>query len=249
MEEKVFDRVEKKYLITRTTKRSLLSKIKKNLTKDKYHKSGVYNIYFDNDNFDLIAQSIDWENFKHKIRARSYEGYDRVFLEVKTKIRGEEENIGYKRRFMMTHEDFVKFINHEKTAEELANQSIEKATDQQIAREIDYLVTYFNLKPKILVIYNRESYKDNDGIRITFDERLKYRDKNLTLNPSKDDTMYFKDKRNVIMEIKANGALPLWLTKAMSELKIYPERFSKIGKIYQLINDKSINNKRKEQNV
>ena len=43
------------------------------------------------------------------------------------------------------------------------------------------------------------------------------------------------------MEVKANGALPLWLVKIMSELKIYPQRFSKIGKIYERI--------RKESNV
>ena len=249
MEEKVFDRIEKKYLITGAEKRALLSKVKKCLTKDKYHKSGVFNIYFDNDNFDLINQSIDWEDFKHKIRARSYEGYDRVFLEIKTKIRGEEENIGYKRRFMMTHDDFKKFINHEKTALELAGQSIERATDQQIAKEVDYLVSHFDLKPKILVIYNRESYKDDSGVRVTFDERLKYRDNNLSLNRSKSDTMYFKDNRNIIMEIKANGALPLWLTKVMSELKIYPVQFSKIGKIYELLNSKTANNNRKDTNV
>ena len=31
------------------------------------------------------------------------------------------------------------------------------------------------------------------------------------------------------MEIKAQGAMPLWLTEALSELKIYPVSFSKYG--------------------
>ena len=85
MEAQAFDRIEKKYLITKQAKKELLKTIKKHLKTDEYHKSEVYNIYFDNDNFDLIIQSIDRPTFKEKLRARSYGGYDRVFFEIKTK--------------------------------------------------------------------------------------------------------------------------------------------------------------------
>ena len=57
MDEKTFDRVEKKYLITSAQKKELLKVIKKNMKKDKFHKSGVFNIYFDNDNYDLLQTS------------------------------------------------------------------------------------------------------------------------------------------------------------------------------------------------
>lgn len=242
MDGKVFDRIEKKYLITAKDKRELLKLIKKNLQKDRYHKSEVMNLYFDNDDFDMIIQSIDWVDFKEKLRARSYGGYDRVFLEIKTKIYGEdEENIGYKRRVMITHDDFKELVEGKATAYELAKKSIETGNDLQIAKEVDYLISQFDLKPKILVMYERESYKDEAGLRITFDENLKYRTKNLSFVKGKRDKIYFKDRRNVIMEIKANGVIPLWLVNKMSELKIYPERFSKIGRIYERI--------RKEQNV
>ena len=111
----------------------------------------------------------------------------------------------------------------------------------QIAREVDYLIQKFDLKPKLLVMYNRESYRNDEGLRITFDEKLKYRDKNLSLSKAKHDKIYFKDKKNIIMEVKARGALPLWLVKVMSENKIYPEQFSKVGKIYEKV--------RKDKNV
>ena len=68
METKVFDRVEKKYLITSAQKKKLLKTIKKYMQPDGYHKSEVYNIYFDNDNYDLIIQSIDHPDFKEKLR-------------------------------------------------------------------------------------------------------------------------------------------------------------------------------------
>ena len=241
MEEKVFDRIEKKYLITKAQKKVLLKAINKNMKKDSYHRSEVLNIYFDNANYDLIIQSIDRPVFKEKLRARSYGGYDRVFLEIKTKLKGKEYNLGYKRRVMITYDDFEELVNRRKTLVELSKRAVETGNDLQIAKEVDYLMERFDLKPKILVLYNRESYKDNEGLRITFDENLKYRDKNLSFDKGKRDKIYFKDDHNIIMEVKAHGVMPLWLVKLMSEERIYPQQFSKIGKIYERL--------RKEQNV
>ena len=181
MNNKVFSRIEKKYLITKSDKKELLKVIKEHMQRDRYHKSEVLNLYFDTENYDLIIQSIDQPVFKHKLRARSYGGYDRVFLEIKTKIREQDANPGYKRRVMITHEDFSELVSRKITMAELASRSIETVNDLQIAKEIDYLLNHFDLKPKILVLYNRESYRDEAGLRITFDENIKYRNKNLSI--------------------------------------------------------------------
>ena len=241
MNDKVFDRIEKKYLIDKSQKTELLKSIQNNMHKDNYFHSDVMNIYFDNENYDLIIQSIDRPVFKEKLRARSYGGYNRAFIEIKTKIKGSENNIGYKRRVMITHDDYKELISHRTTLEELAKRSIETSNDLQIAREADYLINYFNLEPKIFISYDRESYKNDENLRITFDENLKYRTKNLVFKKEKRDKIYFKKEPNIIMEIKADGVIPLWLVKKMSELHIYPQQFSKIGKVYTNI--------RKEQNV
>lgn len=233
---KVFDRIEKKYLVTTKERLELLKFIKKKMVKDQYHKTEVLNIYFDNDNYDMISESIDWVDFKYKMRARSYGGYDRVFLEIKTKVYGEdEENYGYKRRVMITKKDFEKLVSGEATATELASKVIETRNDLQIAKEVDYLISHFQLKPKILVTYHRESYRDDGGLRITFDTNIKYRTNNLCFSKEKHDKIYFEDRKTGIMEIKVSNEIPLWLVKKMSEMKIYPQRFSKIGKIYERI--------------
>lgn len=241
MEAKVFDRVEKKYLITAANKKAFLKLIKENMRKDGYFRSEVLNLYFDTDNYDLIIQSIDQPPFKEKLRARSYGGYDRVFLEIKTKMRGCDYNVGYKRRVMVTHKDFEDFVAGKASMAELSQKVVETKNDLQIAREVDYLMKQFDLKPKILVMYDRESYKGDDGLRITFDENLTYRTKKLSLVKGKRDKIYFKDKRNIIMEVKAHGVLPLWLVRAMSDNKVFPQQFSKVGKIYEKI--------RKEEDV
>lgn len=240
-DKKLFDRIEKKYLITEKEQAVLLEAIKDNMVKDHYFESGVFNIYFDNDNFDLIIQSNDHPIFKEKFRARSYEGYDKVFLEIKTKLREDEVNIGYKRRILINQKDYEEFVKHKATALELSKREIEKRVDLQIAREIDYFIEHFDLKPKILVYYNRESYLGENNLRITFDTNLKYRTRDLKFTKKPRDKSYFKTEKNIIMEVKAGGALPLWFVRTLSAEHIFPQRFSKIGLIYEKI--------RKEQNV
>jgi hypothetical protein len=133
MDEKIFNRVEKKYLITKAQKNLIVKELKEHTLKDKYFKSGVFNIYFDTDNCDLIIQSIDHPVFKEKLRARSYEGYDKVFFEIKTKILGPEENVGYKLRVLVTHQDYDDLISGRTNMLELANRNIEKASDFSLA--------------------------------------------------------------------------------------------------------------------
>ena len=241
MDERTFDRIEKKYIIDQEQKDQILRVISRKMKHDKYHKSRVLNIYFDTDNYDLIIKSIEKPEFKEKLRARSYGGFDKVFLEIKTKTKGKEANVGYKRLVLITHEDYNKLVAGKKTMLELAKQKIEEGNDLQIANEVDYLIKYFDLKPKILVYYDRISYKGENELRITFDENLKYRNKNLKFTRSAKDNHYFNNEKKIIREIKANGVIPLWLAKALSSAKAYPMSFSKIGKIYERL--------RKENNV
>ena len=255
MDKKIFNRVEKKYVIDKDNYNALMKKIEKKMDKDGYFCSEVYNIYFDTPNYDLIIQSIDQPLFKEKLRARSYGGYDKVFLEIKTKIRGrayrddflededgnKESNLGFKRRVLITKQDYKALIKGTSTVEKLAKRDIETGSDIQIAREVDYMIKHFGLKPKILVYYNRESYVNKDDLRITFDTDLKYRTKSLNFTKKSKDQTFFKTEKNIIMEIKAGGAMPLWLVKTLSAEHIYPQQFSKIGKIYTTL--------RKEKNV
>ena len=241
MDEKTFERVEKKYLLTKNEADRLANIIRFYMREDNYFKSKVFNLYYDTPNYDLIIKSIDNPMFKEKLRARSYGGYNKVFLEIKTKLRGKEFNVGHKRRVLMTKSDYRKFTNHKKTAEDIVLKTSAGKHDLQIAREVDHLMQNFNLEPKILVYYDRESYVGANSLRITFDSNLHYRDQDLKFVRRKKDPAFFNSEKCIIMEVKAHGVLPLWLSRALSESKIFPARFSKIGKVYEAL--------RKEQNV
>ena len=222
MNNNIFRRVEQKYLITKDQYTKLFKNIDKYIEPNEFSKSTVCNIYFDNDNNELIINSISKPVYKLKVRLRSYgiPGLDdEVFLEVKTKFK---EIVG-KRRKKMSLKEFNDY---------LINGVYDK--NNQIMREIDYFFKAFNLKPSYFVGYDRKSFQEinNPNLRITIDANLRSRTEDLALE-SGDKGKYYFDEERYIMEIKTLGSIPLWLIKNLSELGIYPVSFSKIGSIYK----------------
>lgn len=221
MNEFIFRRVEQKYLITDKQYKELIKKISKYIEHDEYYESKICSLYFDNKNNDLLINSLEKPIFKEKIRLRSYEipkKNSNVYLEIKEKYQG---TVG-KRRSKLKLDDYYKFINHELECK------------SQIMKEIKYYFDLYDLEPFVFVGYDRLCYReiDNHNLRITFDTNLRYRFDDLRLELGDNGKKFFKDKM-FIMEIKTLDAMPLWLASTLSELKIYPTSFSKVGSIFQ----------------
>lgn len=219
-----FQRVEQKYVLTEEEYESLFPKIKNHLKKDIYFQSTICNIYFDTDQNESIINSLEKPIFKEKVRLRSYNiptKNDNVFLERKGKYKG----VVFKRRVELTLKDMEQYLKTGK---------IPKNNNPQIMKEIDYYIKLNHLKPKLFLAYDRKSYydKNNKDFRITFDENLRSREEDLSLEVGDAGKLYSK-KQFYIMELKSLDSIPLWFTKILSELKIYPKSFSKYGNIYQ----------------
>ena len=222
MYENIFKRVEEKYLLSKEQYINLFHNINEYIEKDKYFETTICNIYFDNDIDELICTSMDKPIYKHKLRLRSYgipKKNDDVFLEIKFKFK----KIVGKRRIKLKLKEFTKYL---KTGEYLVSD--------QIMKEIDYFFKLYNLKPSYFIAYDRKSYREinNENLRITIDTNLRSRKDNLSLELGDKGKLYFEDQK-YIMEIKTLGAMPLWLVKNLSDLKIYPVSFSKFGSIYK----------------
>lgn len=219
----IFKRREEKYVLSKEQYEKLLEKINDYITKDQYFESKICNIYFDTDNYDLIKTSIEKPIYKEKVRLRSYlvpSEDDKVFLEVKKKYDG----ITNKRRIVISLKDFNDYyFNHKKPN-----------CNEQILKELDYTINYYNLKPTLFLAYDRNSYcaKDNKNFRITFDKNLRFRKEDLDLSLGDSGKRYF-DEETYILEIKTLDSIPLWFTQILSKLEIYPTSFSKYGSIYQ----------------
>lgn len=222
MSENVFQRVEEKYLLTKKQYQDLFNTINENIEKDEYYEETICNIYFDTDGNDLIIDSMEKPPYKQKVRLRSYgtpKMEDDVFLEIKFKY---NDTVG-KRRTKLTLKEFNDYINNK-----TCNQN------DQIMKELDYLFSYYKLKPAYFIGYDRKSYvgKENKNLRITVDTKLRSRKTDLSLEKGDTGKLYF-DKDIYLMEIKTLGAMPLWLIKKLSAFEIYPASFSKYANIYK----------------
>lgn len=220
---KIFKRIEKKYVLSSQQHDRLLNRWKDYLEPDEFPHSQISNIYFDTADDELIRKSIDKPLYKEKLRLRTYGEVSLdsdSFLELKKKYNG----IVYKRRMMLPL----------RSAKQFLEEGILPEEDHQIIREIDYCVKWYHLLPRLFLYYERDSYRaiEDPDIRITFDTKIQSRreelqlEKNLRGEPLSEEEFW-------VMEIKVPMAYPLWLSRALTELKIYPTSFSKYGEIYK----------------
>lgn len=249
----VFRRREVKFLLNKGQAHELVQIMDEFMQKDKYWQSTICNLYCDTPDFLLIRRSVEKPFYKEKLRLRSYgvaAVNDKVFVELKKKYDG----IVYKRRLTMTESAasacFLQTENSSNGQIILDMQNFcnvfalghtQTLHDSQIGREIAYFFERYNhLAPKVFISYSREAFcgKADKNLRITFDSNILWRDYDLSLSKGIYGTPLLNGEQ-VLMEIKTNTAIPVWLAKWLSVNKIYKTSFSKYGNAYlQIQKDK-----------
>ena len=220
--ENVFQRYEKKYVVTKEQYIQLLEKIQPYMKMDQYGHHSICNIYYDTDTYELIRKSIEKPVYKEKIRLRSYgipNAQSMTYLELKKKVDG----IVYKTRTSMAYQSALDYLE----GKEISNSN-------QIIKEIDWFTHIHKVKPKVMLAYDRVAYfgKEDPEIRMTFDTNVRYRLDNLDLALG-DKGQLLMDDSQYILEIKIQYSMPLWMSQLLSELKIYPTSYSKYGMCYK----------------
>lgn len=221
MKQQTIQRVEKKYLLSKSVYEALFMQIACHLKPDIYPTSHIYNLYLDGDDYHMITTSMQKPIYKEKLRLRSYTPmslYDNgmVFLEIKKKYK----QTVCKRRLKLPLQDAIGMLNHK------------ICMDSQIGREVSYALYFHAAAPKVYIAYDRCSYigKQDASLRITFDEHIRGRFHNLSLQ-DEEGTFSLFEEDHVLMEIKACSSYPFWLVEALSKLQIYPTSFSKVANI------------------
>lgn len=222
----VFQRYECKYLLTREQQVRLLTAAGPRLRPDPYSHSSIRNLYLDTPDFRLIRRSLEKPVYKEKLRLRSYgraDGDHPVFMELKKKYR----SIVYKRRLTLPYRQALAC---------LAGASPWPAT--QIGGEIRYAMDFYPaLAPRVFLSYERDSwYAPESGLRVTFDDALRFRTEGLSLDTDPSGDALLRPDQ-VLMELKAPGAIPLWMVHILTEMGLYRTSFSKYGTAYQMLLD------------
>ena len=218
----VMKRYEMKYILDPEQTGFLIKGLEGHMRPDAYGLTSVASLYYDTPDYLLVRRSIEKPRFKEKIRLRSYgmaTEQTPVYLELKRKADG----IVYKRRVQTTIPLVKQFFEGDGDI----------CAKGQINSEIRYFRDYYkSLVPACLIIYDRVAYFEPDGdLRLTLDYAPRYRVTDLNLTKSMYGTLLLPEG-STILEIKVQGAMPLWLADLLSRGKIYKTSFSKYGAAY-----------------
>jgi len=217
-----FKRFEKKYLVTEAQFQALLARFEPYMAQDDYGLHTICNIYYDTEDFRLIRNSIRKPVYKEKLRLRSYgvAGADSPdYLELKKKVQGTV----FKRRAQAALADAMCYMDGGIPSDA-----------SQILREIAWFLRFYHPQPRVYIAYERLAMfgKEDSELRITFDAGIRCRTTGLDLTKGTQGEPIMGEGLR-LMEIKIPGAMPIWMCKLFTELRLYPCSFSKYGEYYK----------------
>ncbi|MBQ8002924.1 MAG: polyphosphate polymerase domain-containing protein [Clostridia bacterium] len=224
----VFSRYEMKFMLTKEQYENVVKGFGDKMELDEYNIGGnlytIMNLYYDTEHSDLVSTGLKREDqYRFKIRLRSYDpSYPTAFLEIKKKVNG----LVNKRRTLMYIDDVNPFLI------EHVDVPYSKIIKRQVVKEIDVIAKNMALMPKVVLCYDRQAFfgtQSEDGdLRVTFDTNIRARRDELDLRLGSHGQRIL-DENYVLMEVKVDKSVPLWLARLMSENNVRKRRFSKYG--------------------
>lgn len=190
----------------------------------------VRSIYFDTSGLRFYHEKIDGLKVRKKIRIRGYntlDGNDLVFLEIKRK----NENYISKNRAGIYFNNLADLFNMgDVNTFILHKPNPTTATDD--ARRFLYHVYKNNLRPTVLVVYDREAYysKFNSELRITLDKNLRFLAFPAISDLYEDEKLQLAQKGPAILEVKFRNGYPQWLTDILNHFHLSRQALSKYTK-------------------
>lgn len=226
-------RYEYKYIVHESKIESLRQMVLPFVNVDKFAESSdsnhytVRSIYFDTPRYDYYFEKIEGIKNRKKVRLRGYNKEDInsiVFLEIKRKY----DTPIIKYRAPVKFADAIDIFEQSRiNGHIILRDRFPKGYEN--SKRFFYQVYSKNLRPVVLVIYEREAYlsKFDKTVRITFDKNLRG-----IAYPSLPD-LYSEEntKRSIqdhfILEVKFNKHFPGWLNPVVSRLELKKQSASK----------------------
>lgn len=228
-------RHEEKYICSESYLRILESRLRGFLDVDVNQGEDGYEIrslYFDTEGDRLYEEGLEGIEQRNKYRVRIYNGNaDVIKLEKKTSIK----NLKQKKATLIEKEYVDGLIRGDDTGNVLEHE------EGTLESEIALLQKTANLRPKIIVSYNRKAFvSDLGNIRITLDRNIRTSDKVESF--FENDTIYYPVlPRGIhLLEVKYDGILPGYLVRLINFDNLERTAFSK----YVLSREKMKNNGR-----
>lgn len=223
-----FNRFEIKYILTLKQAEDLKKDLALYLVPDQHSTNdGRYklaSVYYDSPKLNCYWEKVNGDRFRRKLRIRHYEsstplqGSTPVFAEIKQRI----GKVTQKRRAVLTYDQALQLCNH-RVIPEYARE------DKAVIEEIYEFIWRYNLQPVNIIRYDRQAFMSRDwdqGLRVTFDTKIRSQEHPLSLQTDMSDLPIVSENQ-VILEIKVNEQIPMWLTQIIAAHNLHTTGFSK----------------------
>ncbi len=229
-------RYELKYLIRRSQMDALLPELANYVSPDahggEHGRYPITSLYYDSPDHKAYWDKLDGHRNRRKVRVRVY-GNEQVapetpaFVEVKERV-----NIRIrKRRVALPYTQAIAFDDFDALHDGDAANTDLPAQSAAVLQEVYYLYRTLQLRPTCVVHYDRMALEGRDyyaDLRVTFDTNVRGRAHDLSLlstGHAADQLLLSPD--HVILEVKANQTVPLWMVRMLSRHACTYYRISK----------------------
>ncbi|RKQ32548.1 polyphosphate polymerase domain-containing protein [Oceanobacillus halophilus] len=244
----IFRRKEQKYLITTEQYRELIYQLSPFMRPDKFGVDGRYTVtslYFESPDRKIYYETKNKLRFRQKLRLRVYNDTDRegtAFFEIKQK----HKKVVNKRRMLLPLSEAYRYLEES----ELYPLDSFESSNPQVLREVDYFRKLYNLEPEMVVSYDRHALHcvDDADLRITFDLNLRCRNHDLLLEHGSYGENFI-DKNLVVLEVKVNDSVPLWLTRILQRIHCEQRSASKFCTSLELLETAKLPNGIEKEHV
>jgi hypothetical protein len=191
----------------------------------------INSLYFDTLNHQFLVRKANGAEIGHSLRVRSYGDNPKppYYAEIKVKM----NDFSNKMRAKLQGENWEEVIRHGVIPEGLDPVS------EGYLKQFLYLIDSNGASPKILTQYKRKAYLStiDNYARVTFDRDLRYmhcEDFCVTPDESKMipydlEDIYPHPDEHVILELKAEKRIPMWMIELIRRFDLSRVGFSKYG--------------------
>jgi len=218
-----FNRFEIKYVVHRDVAaqfiRSLEGYVYADPNSDDEGGYPIYSLYCDSAGLSLFWEKIEGIKYRRKVRFRRYGKSQDVFLEIKQRVDRTLQKRRVRRPLDRVVETFCSgngLDGHEQNHD-------------QVSAEVFFLWNYYGLEPRMAISYRRRAFFAvfESDLRITLDTRVQYHSHDLDITRPFEVGKYVVEPELVIVEVKFNERVPLWLCKIISTYGLRHVRLSK----------------------
>lgn len=225
----LFNRLEAKYLVDRTTRTALLRDLTALMRPDIHSNPGgsyqVRSLYFDTANYMAYHEKMAGTAVRHKLRIRAYGDDPSLTSTIRLEVKSRYLDHIHKIVVDVSPEDYSEI---EWALRHRVLPPARLIKDSNSSKEFFRLQRQFNMEPVIIVQYRRQAFerREVNRVRVNFDDEL-IASRNLDLLGSLKGGRRLLQYGHAILEIKVDNALPYWLHMLISKYNLQNEAVSK----------------------